>query len=993
MSVYKSFMVSLLAMLGGINAVKAVVINDFAADYADTVLEVAVAKGETNTLSGVISGTSSIVKTGFGCLKLGNGANSFSGGVTVNEGVVEVTAAGALGTGKVSVAGSITGDCQLFINYPNAVIANDIAQTGASYSGSSNCQPHPMLKTGYSTTFTGTFTAVKRWEMTDTGAHVTNVINGTISMSGLTFGTQPHGVLRICGPYTFFETSFTYTGDPTLLGGVVEIATPASEAHVSDGFFASYVGVRVVGDDCFGPKFYPDWSVPQADDDAGFYDLNGHDMAVRMLDWFYARPFTATQEGCRIFSDKPCTLTLGTSVAPSKTLYRTFARLDGPINLVKTGDYTQIFSNRYHQMSGELHVSNGTLRVEGTCRFANVPRLVVAEAGTLAVNVTDRLPFGGVTDVQLDGTLQLEAGASTTFDDGVTLALGENARLFLPEGGRMVVASVTTGGVRVASADLPNLPQVSGGMLCYKESATWTGGGATPAMTDMDNWNTAFPLSALQFGTLTATFAASGDRAELNGPVAFNQIVLNTANDFTFSAVGDAAALACAGMSLIGAAPNYVFDVPLSISANQELAIPAGTSVRMNRGFTAAEKIQKSGAGTLHLAGAHTLNGGMTQSGGSVFVSGTVATEDAAADAVRQPAKDGTGVYTIYSNGQGGGQELVVSNAMVNLPVYLYPMAAEAESIWAPAGTTNLFFGRMLGENSKAQRFYASTRSCMTFANQVSVNWTLWLSTSSDNSVPGRFRFTNDSTGNHNRFDLIKLNGAIAEFDCSPCDRTDGVSFEMAGSEMIFHRSSIITNKYLLLQPYGNGTPKANCWASFNTTSQRVDYLKCTVGIATSGIRGEAGSVLEIGGSTSCDYRAMVNGAISLVQTGTGTLTLSGRAFETTGELVVKRGTVMFAKDATWRYGTRVAVEGSGKIVLGQGETFGSDVVLALAGGGKLEIPKDACQAVRELWVNGRLMRSGIYGGDDSPAPNKLAQLTGEGVVRVRHLGTSIILR
>ena len=111
------------------------------------------------------------------------------------------------------------------------------------------------------------------------------------------------------------------------------------------------------------------------------------------------------------------------------------------------------------------------------------------------------------------------------------------------------------------------------------------------------------------------------------------------------------------------------------------------------------------------------------------------------------------------------------------------------------------------------------------------------------------------------------------------------------------------------------------------------------------------------------------------------------------GELVVKRGTVKFADGATWHNGTHVAVEGSGKIVLGQGETFGSDVVLALAGNGTLEIPKDACQAVRELWVNGQMMRSGIYGGADSPAPNKLAQLTGEGVVRVRHLGTSIILR
>jgi len=60
--------------------------------------------GSSGTLSGVISGTGALTKTGNGTLTL-SGNNSFSGGLTVSAGTLVAGSANALGTGAVSVNG------------------------------------------------------------------------------------------------------------------------------------------------------------------------------------------------------------------------------------------------------------------------------------------------------------------------------------------------------------------------------------------------------------------------------------------------------------------------------------------------------------------------------------------------------------------------------------------------------------------------------------------------------------------------------------------------------------------------------------------------------------------------------------------------------------------------------------------------------------------------------------------------------------------------
>ena len=66
------------------------------------VYDVDVASGASQTISEAITGSGSIRKTGAGTLVL-SGANTFTGGVSIEAGRVEVAATGALGSGPVAI--------------------------------------------------------------------------------------------------------------------------------------------------------------------------------------------------------------------------------------------------------------------------------------------------------------------------------------------------------------------------------------------------------------------------------------------------------------------------------------------------------------------------------------------------------------------------------------------------------------------------------------------------------------------------------------------------------------------------------------------------------------------------------------------------------------------------------------------------------------------------------------------------------------------------
>ncbi|MBV9579125.1 MAG: hypothetical protein JO057_11095, partial [Chloroflexi bacterium] len=120
-----------------------------------------VASGQSETISGQIVDQSSstpgeLVKTGAGTLTLANASNSYSGGTSIEAGAIDIAAAGDLGTGGVTFAGSGTLDASAGFNLGSTITVDtgvsatigetsptaSLALTGQGYQFAANSDLH-----------------------------------------------------------------------------------------------------------------------------------------------------------------------------------------------------------------------------------------------------------------------------------------------------------------------------------------------------------------------------------------------------------------------------------------------------------------------------------------------------------------------------------------------------------------------------------------------------------------------------------------------------------------------------------------------------------------------------------------------------------------------------------------------------------------------------------------------------------------------------------
>ena len=112
--------------------------------------------GEVWTYSGVISGDGSILKYGGGKLVLAS-ENTFSGGVTITNGTLEVAEQGALGSGLLTIKNpSKDPDISVKFSKKDAVVSNDIK---FPHNGSNAGDGNPHIHVMENTTFTGAITS------------------------------------------------------------------------------------------------------------------------------------------------------------------------------------------------------------------------------------------------------------------------------------------------------------------------------------------------------------------------------------------------------------------------------------------------------------------------------------------------------------------------------------------------------------------------------------------------------------------------------------------------------------------------------------------------------------------------------------------------------------------------------------------------------------------------------------------------------------------
>ena len=197
--------------------------------------------GDT-TVSGAIATTSgSLTKSGNGILTL-NGANTFTGGLTINAGTVSLGNTGALNENTVAFGSGSTGT--LSLNGNNATIAglNTNATAGITYVQNGSASTNATLTIGNSTTANSTFAGVIQngstgtlalnksgtGTLTLTSAHTytggTNINQGKIVLNG---GSLAAGTVSIASGATLATSGVASAGSLSLVTGATVDLTSA----------------------------------------------------------------------------------------------------------------------------------------------------------------------------------------------------------------------------------------------------------------------------------------------------------------------------------------------------------------------------------------------------------------------------------------------------------------------------------------------------------------------------------------------------------------------------------------------------------------------------------------------------------------------------------------------------------------------------------------------------------------------------------------------
>lgn len=310
------------------------------------------------------NGVARIFKTGSGKLTLG-GANSFSGGLIIEEGTVQLDSDGARGVGNKI---TLRGDGTLRLNAPEALDAG----VDLLFSGSVGGRGGVLLLNGRSVSVGEISSDEDAGEIANDGegaatltidfSEVTRTYHGTIRDS-LSIVPQdeisgPSLALVKTGSGQLTLTGInTYSGGTTLLGGTLSIATDAALGAVPGAPTPGHLTL--------------DGGTLEATDSFALHSHRGVKLEA--------------QGGILKVSDGE-TLSYGGTIAGSGDLW-------------KTGSGSLSLSGASPAFTGTVHVSSGTLHISHANAFAS-PSVIVGGYG-------DDARFGGVGS--LTATLHLHS--------------------------------------------------------------------------------------------------------------------------------------------------------------------------------------------------------------------------------------------------------------------------------------------------------------------------------------------------------------------------------------------------------------------------------------------------------------------------------------------------------------------------------------------------------------------------------------------------------
>ena len=571
------------------------------------------------TVSSAITGAYNLIKDGTGTGKLIlSGNNTYTGGAFINNGIVQIQSATALGTGAATIA---NGAALEVSNGTSITATNALSVTGTGVSGAgaihnvggANTLSGAVTLTGATTVATDTGTTLN---LTGgiTGANYGLTLNGAGTLtigSGTTTGVVALGTggvtINSTGTTTFAGTAAnTYTGTTTVNSGTLVLGKSAGVTAVNGNLIIGD-GVGAAGSTVVqvatggGAQISANSAVTINSD--GTLNLNGQSNTVAQLN--------ATSSAAQV------TLGAGTiTVGGNANLNSSYAgTISGTGGLTKAGSGALALTNSGSSYSGPTAINAGIINVSTGGALGTSAVTVTSGASLQVTNLASNLAntvnlngngVGGAGAVEstagtntLTGNFTLQSNARIQADTGSTLnlttgtlALGANT-LDVSGGGNTTITRVIsgTGGVTMDGT----------GTLALSGTNTFTGATAVNSGTLEIRNNAALGTTA---GTTTV---ANGATLALNNatPIAEVTTTLNGAG------VGNNGALR-------NIAGNNTWSGAVALASNSTIGADTGTTFTVSGVISGAGALTKAGAGTLIVSAANTYTGATNINGGTL---------------------------------------------------------------------------------------------------------------------------------------------------------------------------------------------------------------------------------------------------------------------------------------------------------------------------------------------------------------------------------------
>lgn len=444
-------------------------------------LEFDVAAGATVTVTRVISGEGILLKKGLGRLNL-DAANVYSGGTEIWQGEIFADCEGALGTGTVTFTGD--NSFSLAFNAPDGTFYNDIVfnQDGAYMS----TYRTPVIF-DQNTTFKGNITGPSSGtvyigiiQITDAQPtkHQHVVIDGDVDFSKCTLGIRTYGVLTFNGRVQAKSLTMSNT-----FSGVGHLVFNHPDNNLGSGNTVQSYCPYIV---CGAPNAVSNFSwIAQynyGSTTGNCMDLGGYDQTMVGVkcnpvgDPGYKPPAAPGDSAAlSFFSGDPATLTFtGHGANQTNIQFHAFGgALSFTLDAAPT--YTLEISNRTHRMSGELCVSNGTLRAVNQSSFPSAKKVTVARGAALEIVDAATDAFASCRALAVDGRMVLDCVGKSQMMSHPSVALGADAEFALPADVKLQVSALTVDGEalpegRYAAGD-ERVPQLVSGTLWVSDQA------------------------------------------------------------------------------------------------------------------------------------------------------------------------------------------------------------------------------------------------------------------------------------------------------------------------------------------------------------------------------------------------------------------------------------------------------------------------------------------------------------------------------------------